>query len=346
MHQPGGKHVKRFAMLLALGLGVLTVHGRAEDAGEEPEEGAVTAEAGAAEETKSLGARTWDSLVRWSDYPEESEDRWHLSGAYAYRDYTFARDALQTRSDHDDHQPWSWEDGSSEGNGSGLRIAVERGVESVSLTYVEASYDYRLELAPTERAPRSLGRHHISTDRRDLDLSFARISGTTEDLSERGRWGWRIGLRYIDLDKTDEIYEEHVGHSDSKDLHGEIEWKLLYAGYFGVWRPFEWRLKAYGALHLLFGEASGLSREGSDDELDGRIREYYEHNDSLAYGANASAGVAVDFQRLLTAAIAYGREWLYSFEATDSGTVVFPDNDDALFIDSHHAWTAYLGLTF
>jgi hypothetical protein len=38
----------------------------------------------------------------------------------------------------------------------------------------------------------------------------------------------------------------------------------------------------------------------------------------------------------------YRREWLYSFEATQSGIVVFPDNDDALFISNTHGVYIYL----
>ena len=40
------------------------------------------------------------------------------------------------------------------------------------------------------------------------------------------------------------------------------------------------------------------------------------------------------------------REWLYSLDGTDTGTVIFPDNNDALFIENHHAVMATLTYLF
>ena len=37
---------------------------------------------------------------------------------------------------------------------------------------------------------------------------------------------------------------------------------------------------------------------------------------------------------------------MYSFDATDTGIVVFPDNNDALFIENHHAVVGTLNYLF
>jgi hypothetical protein len=67
---------------------------------------------------------------------------------------------------------------------------------------------------------------------------------------------------------------------------------------------------------------------------------------SLAYGARASFGVDVAITKRVRLTIDYLREWLYSFDAKDSGIVVFPDNSDALFVENQHAVLASLNYLF
>ena len=66
----------------------------------------------------------------------------------------------------------------------------------------------------------------------------------------------------------------------------------------------------------------------------------------MAYGARASFGVDIAITKRVRLTVDYMREWLYSFDSTDTGIVVFPDNSDALFIENHHALVASVNYLF
>jgi hypothetical protein len=138
------------------------------------------------------------------------------------------------------------------------------------------------------------------------------------------------GYLQMQSDKWMEIVENRVRVPGK----GEVDWRLLQVGYFGRWNPvFPW-LYFFGDIGGRFGEVEGICRRGSDTNWkDGAIREGYIKDSSIAYGAYAGLGIGAVYRGFM-ADVAYRRSWLYSFDATDSGTVVFPDNDDALFIQN------------
>jgi hypothetical protein len=278
----------------------------------------------------------------------EPGEPWVIQGHLLWQDTQFARDALQSRADFDDDDdtPFDWKDGDSDGDGFGARISVGKGPERLNVTYLDSDYDYVLDILPSPTSQRQEGRHSIQNDRLDLQVDYSRVMGGGYDELEQGAWGWRLGIRYIDIDKTVDIFERDRDREVRDSFGGGVEWKFLTGGYFGEWRPFnQTYFRILGGANLLLGEVSGISRTGNDPKIDGFIEERYDDDESLAYGANFSAGFGVEAYHV-SLGVLYGREWLYSFEATQSGTVVFPDNEDALFIENQHFLTAYLGVSF
>jgi hypothetical protein len=162
------------------------------------------------------------------------------------------------------------------------------------------------------------------------------------DASENGDWGWALGVRRIDTESDITIFEQGRERKRTRIEDAETTWQLLSGGYFGLWRPMgQPYFTFYGFINGLFGEADGTARVGNDEKLNGVTSEQYEKNSSLAYGLNAGFGGVLSYKGWVGVGADYGREWLYSFEATDSGTVVFPDNNDALFIENQHVIRAY-----
>jgi len=153
--------------------------------------------------------------------------------------------------------------------------------------------------------------------------------------NEQAEWGSTLGFRYLGMHKDVSVTEGEM----TVDGSGNINWLMLVGGYDGLWQPFDSpTFKARGFIHFFLGEADGTARSGTDEDwTDGVVSETYSDEYSLAYGARASFGVDVSITKKLRLTVDYMREWLYSFDATDVGVVVFPDNRDALFIENHHA---------
>jgi hypothetical protein len=258
-----------------------------------------------------------------------AEDPFEISIGVGSRIYMFQHSALQTRSDRQVDSSEEWRDGNVDGNGWGVQVGVARKTTRISGTLVSSDYDYELNKGTL--------RHFIQTERRDFDLIWEEQSGK----SERARWGWLLGARYTTLDERFRIEEGKKRLDDT----GSVEWFLAQAGYWGGIQPFYRKfMNVYGSTRLFLGEAEGIARSGSDKAIDGRIEQKYKDEYSLAYGWDFTIGLSLRIRETVGAHAEYFRQYLYSFESTDSGIVVFPDNSDALFIDEVHGIHLYLSV--
>ncbi|MCX7818236.1 MAG: hypothetical protein N2652_03355 [Kiritimatiellae bacterium] len=240
-------------------------------------------------------------------------------------------DALQTRADYEEDRRESWRDGDVNGNGWGLRLAVGRGDGALSARFIGANYDYERREAN--------GHHEIESDRNDLEILWSQRAGA----AEHAEWGWELGYRYLGITKRVDLREG----GDRFRASENVNWHFLEAGYFGRWRPFKGpNLGVYALVRGMLGEARGLARQGSDHKWDGDIKESYRNDYSLAYGARGEFGVDWMLRNGVRASVSYHREWAYSFDSTESGLVVFPDNSDALFIENVYAVVISVGYMF
>jgi hypothetical protein len=258
-----------------------------------------------------------------------AEDPFEISLGVGTRVYMFQHSALQTRSDRQVDSSEEWRDGNVDGNGWGLQLGVARKSTRISGTLVSSDYDYELNKGKLH--------HFIQTERRDFDLIWEELSGQ----SERARWGWLLGARYITLDERFRIAEDKKRLDDT----GSVEWFLAQAGYWGGIQPFYRKfMNIYGGTRVFLGEAEGIARSGSDKAIDGKIEQKYIDEYSLAYGWDFTVGLSLRIREVVGVHAEYFRHYLYSFESTDSGIVVFPDNSDALFIDEVHGVHLYLSV--
>lgn len=262
---------------------------------------------------------------------EVTAEPWQVFADLLNYTVLFEHDALQTRTDFESDKSEGWRDGSSSGQGWGLRLSVAKGDGAFSVRFIAASGDY-------ERTDVG-GRQTIDTSRNDLELLWSQQAGA----KDFALWGWDVGYRYIGLKKRMDLIEG----GDTMSFNDGVTYHMLTAGYFGQWRPFKGpNLGFYAAVNGLLGECSGIARAGSDTAWDGRIEERYDQEFSLGYGARFEAGINWDVRNGLRLSASYHREWIYSFDATNSGIVVFPDNDDALFIENTHAVLISVGYAF
>lgn len=257
---------------------------------------------------------------------------WRISGGFIYKNWLYEHDAMQKRVPESSELSDEWEEGDTDGNGWGFQAAVGRGEGKLNVRFMKSDFDYLLVFPG--------GRHEIDTIARDFELSWSQIRGH----NDQAEWGSTLGFRYLGLQKDVTVTEGAM----TVDGSGDTKWLLLLGGYDANWRPFDTPIfQVHGFLHFFLGEADGTARSGSDENWqDGVVSETYGNESSLAYGARASAGLDVALTRRVRVSVDYMREWLYSFDSTDSGIVVFPDNEDALFIENHHAVVASLNYLF
>jgi hypothetical protein len=250
-----------------------------------------------------------------------------------WRAYLFEHSALQRRADRDTNGSDDWRDGDTDGNGWGVVLSVARGTSKIKSTLLFSDYDY------SRGGDDFL--HRVETERRDFELEWNEIGGRTD----RANWGWILGLRYSGLDNDLRIEERPAKKKAAvyDDQGATVEWLMAEAGYFGAIQPFRQPfMNIHGNVKLLIGEAEGTARSGSDNAIDGVISETWDDEYSVAYGLNGTFGVSFRIRDTVGLAVEYTREWLYSFDATDTGIVVFPDNNDALFIESWHGVMAHV----
>jgi hypothetical protein len=275
---------------------------------------------------RGLAATPEDTLTEEVAKPQKTQ--WTVG--LAERIYSFTHDSLQQRADYELDDTESWRNGSSDGSGTGLRATATRGDGYLDLLLFYSSYAYKLNT--------SGGSQKIDTDRRDLHIAWFQPTGSQDFYN----WGWQVGIRYVGADKRDRITEK----SRSIEWNGGNTWYLLSGGYYGEARPFGKKFKFYGNVAVQFGEVSGLARSGNDTEWDGSFEDTYDNKHAIAYGLDAVLGAAYDLPRNFSIRVDYRREWLYSFAATDTGLVTFPDNQDALFQEAAHAVTAAVEYKF
>ena len=261
------------------------------------------------------------------------EDQWIVRAGLNHRIYVGLHNALQDRADESYDPPLNWRDGDLDGRGWGLHVAVSRGLGELNFDFNRSDYEYKLDAGDA-------GFHETHSERRDLEIYWQEGRGQ----SERGVWGSSIGFRHVGLTKDITIREgSHVFEKE-----GNINWWLFSPGIFGDLRPFRndiATLRVRG--NLLLGEVNGVAREGNDADFDGNIEEQYGDDYSLAYGLNFDIELALFVTKDIIASAGYMREWLYSFDATeDTGVVVFPDNNDAMFIENSHYWYASIEWLF
>jgi hypothetical protein len=263
---------------------------------------------------------------------QESTSPWRVSGGLLYKNWLYEHDALQQRGPTTSKGGEDWENGSTSGNGSGLQLKVGRGEGTLDASFIKSDFKYVYS--------KGNARQEIDTVSRDFEVTWSQITGH----NNQAEYGTTMGFRYLGNQKDDTIREG----SATVEGGGNMNWLMLEGGYTGSWRPFETPvLQAHGALLFFLGEASGTARSGTDTNwTDGVISESYSDQYSLAYGGRASFGIDVSITKRVWVSIDYQREWLYSFDSTDTGIVVFPDNSDALFIENHHAVMASLNYVF
>ena len=279
-----------------------------------------------------------------------AEEPWTITVGPAVEFFTYEHDAIQQRSDSkfDNANQDAWREGHTSGDGWGLRLTATRGKDQgiANLTFLTSKSTYDLDVpagSPNYGANNTAGgSQHIDTERRDFDVSWYQPSGS----EERGDWGWTMGIRYLGTIKDFDVEE-----GDAKlEQNGQVNWYLLRAGYAGTYWPFgrDVVFDVHGGLDALFGQVEGISRTGGDSGYDGQIDESYSTKASLAYGATGLLGVDVKpfRQRDIRLSLDYRRDWLYSFDSTDTGIIVFPDNTDALFIENTYSVRASLCFAF
>lgn len=278
------------------------------------------------------------------------EEPWIITLGPAAEFFTYQHDAIQQRTDSkfDSRGQDAWREGHTSGNGWGVKMTASRGKDQgvATASFLMSQYDFDLNATPGSpnfgANNTAGGSQHINTERRDLDVQWYQPSGS----EDRGDWGWTMGIRYLGTVKDFTIDEG----SASLDQHGQVNWYLLQAGYAGTYWPFgrDVVFDVHGSLNGMFGQVEGLARTGSDSGYDGHIDETYSDNSSLAYGAYGVIGL--DFkpfkQRDIRVSLEYRRDWLYSFDSTDTGIIVFPDNTDALFIENSYSVRACLTFGF
>lgn len=263
------------------------------------------------------------------------KDKWMIDAETFLLNYGYAHDALQHRTDDDEDGNNDWSSSDSSGDGYGIRFTVSwDGEGSALLTFQssETTYD------DTDEAG---GSHQINNDLFNGQIEWQQVTDTGKDWHR----GWKAGLRYLSEDKDVSITEAYGRTVRSFDA--STSWKLVSGGYFFDWRPFGRWVRVICEAGALFGDVEGDCREGRDESwTDGRISEEYQEADSLAYGANVGMTVYADIHPRVSLGVGYRREWLYSFDATDSGMAMYPDNNDALFISNGDYVTANLVLRF
>ena len=273
-----------------------------------------------------------DANSELGDVAQEVATPWRISAGVLYKNWLYEHDALQQRGPTTSKGGEDWENGSTSGNGSGLQMKVGRGDGTLDVSFVKSDFKYMFSKPDAKQ--------EIDTVSRDFEVTWSLITGR----NNQAEYGTIIGFRYLGMQKDDTITER----STMVEGGGNMNWLMLEGGYTGSWRPFETPLfQAHGSLLFFLGEASGTARSGMDTNwVDGVISETYCDQYSLAYGGRASFGVDVSITKRVWVSVDYMREWLYSFDSTDTGIVVFPDNSDALFIENHHAVMASVNYVF
>lgn len=253
------------------------------------------------------------------------EDRWQIDAGASHRIYIVNRNALQNRADDVREPQLTWEDGSTDGRGWGMHISVSRGLGEINFDFSRSDLEY--ELVADANAY-----HKIRSERRDVELFWN--EGRTK--TERGVWGSSIGFKHVGVRQEIEIREYY----SNKKQTGSTDWWMLAPGVFGDLRPFRNDLFLFSLRgNLLIGEVTGIARHGYDDSYDGSIGETYKDEQSLAYGLACDLTASFLMTENVLASVSYSREWMYSFDVTeDEGIMVFPDNNDALFIENAHFW--------
>jgi len=274
-----------------------------------------------------MGAAGWCAAQYAEDAPDAGLDKTRepIRAGLTLRtlNVSHAHDAVQHRADYSDDTRQHWQNGDADGDGWGVTLSVKQGPSELTVRRESIEHTFTADRDPNSR-------HEVDTQRDDWEILYWHTEDGRDEIGEKGARGWQVGVRHIGSRKNIEISER----SARLEEKGDVTWKMLQGGYWGVYRPVAWNARLFGALHFMFGEVDGLSRYENDDELDGKISESYRQDQGLAYGMGLTLGAGMDFLKYCSINLGYRREWLYSFQATDSGVVVFPDNDDALFIEN------------
>ncbi len=261
----------------------------------------------------------------------EAKPTYQVTATYVRREYDTRHTALENRFDYDDSRLNNWEDGTYRGSADGLRLSFSKDNQGeLFVQYLLEDYDYNWA------AP---GAHHlIDSEGSEFQLGWRQTAEAWED----GRWGWTVSFYRSEAEKSMATREG----SARRFVEDEIKWNMVQAGYFGDWNPLSQYVDFNGEVGLRFGEAEGLCRRGSDASWsNNRISEGYITDSSLAYGAYLRIGMGANYKGVFLDA-SYFISWMYSFDETESGTVVFPDNDDALFIQNDRGFEVRLGYTY
>lgn len=259
------------------------------------------------------------------------EEEWSISLGTVNKTYLDYHSALQHRADDVEDASKNYRDGNVDGRGWGIQFNAEKGGGAAFVTYLKTDVEYEYH------DPGNGGSHRIESDRRDVYALWQQQAGE----NQKAVWGWMAGFRYIGLDNKMRIIE---GSADRIDT-GEINWYMISAGYFGEIHPFGGDyVIAYGSINALVGEVSGMARTGTDSDYDGAINDTYEDEYSVAYGAAGNIGASMALTGWLHLGVEYNRQWLFSFSAVDNddSVLVFPDNNDALFIENHQGLSGFL----
>lgn len=262
---------------------------------------------------------------------EEEKETYKIKANYVRREYDERHTALENRYDYDDSRIENWEDGTYRGAADGLRLGVSKNDKSeFFVQYLVEDYDYNWSGA---------GAHHlVDSEGSEMQIGWRQ----TAEAWDEGLWGWTIAYYHSESDMAMDTREGAA----VRLADGKVEWDMVQAGYFGEWNPLSDYVDFFGEVGLRFGEAEGICRRGSDASWsDGKISEGYITDKSLGYGAYAKIGMGLNYKGVFLDA-SYFLSWMYSFDETESGTVVFPDNDDALFIQNDRGFEFRLGYTY
>lgn len=269
-------------------------------------------------------------LPEFDEAPEEQP--WILTAGLEAGIFTYVHSALQRRSDDAFDSSEDFRDNEADGEGWGVAFEATKGDGTLVVDFLRTDSKYENIFVRGSRPAGS----RINTDRTDLEVLWRQKTGENPN----GHWGWHAGVKWVGENLELLIVEG----GERVNAFEDINWLMLKAGYYGELTPWEGQiLTAHGQANLLLGEVEGFARTaGSDvDPTDGNIEEDYGSEFSLAYGASAIGGITLHILDQFHVTAEYRREWLYSFEATGSGVTVFPDNNDAKFINISHGVFIY-----
>jgi len=182
-----------------------------------------------------------------------------------------------------------------EGTLYGFRFSAGKGRSRIGLSIYTGEEEFDSYIKQSNLIER---RKDLSNKRLDIDLAWI----WTVSQREKTQWGYLIGLKYLNSDRTINeseyavIYNEDNGSvntsTDSKIFNADNEAYMGSLGLFGSFTPFGFRKTSlFGTFNFLLGAVDGEIRKVKDNSINGVIETVYESDTIMAWGLNLTFGV-------------------------------------------------------